>query len=562
MFPLGFRALGFLTALLFFPLWSARAAVIDEVARDFKPISGYVIMEAEGEYLIDLDAGKGVSAGDLFSVIKPGEKITHPVTGKVLGTLEEVKGILKATRVQEGYSFARLLGKSVEIKRGDPVRRYAGMSAALWDYTGKGETFFFQLRDQLPSLKWQEYSTSQTNKPDQPGAPTKDGPNLIFILTSGGVEARDAEFQLIHTYGPPQSVVSAAPGAAVAVLSKGVPARPELKERVTYEPTYHGYQTIGELSRLTLMADFVKHKGQLLMVTTDGKQVRVFEVSDKLPLIANGSPPGVGSILAVKWWWPSVSTDLHLAVTTMTNNAVASTIFKLQGGKLVTVREWIPFFLGSFDLDKDGVPETLLRQSFDRDIFWGDQIRELLLGNGNLKVAKPKVKLPRLFTVLGSTFADITSDGKLETIIVRDRSLYIYAGTKELYQSSAQIGGSLAMASYELNPGANFSNVMTAFLEISPITADLDGDGRPEVLAISTDRGIVTTPRLSDYGSWVTVVKYKDGEFVQGTLGERLDIPTQGLGNDKDLVLVVASRPGTLFGKKASSRVLAYPLKR
>ena len=79
-------------ALLSIP---TQAAVIDEVARDFKPISGYVIMEAGGEYLIDLDASKGVSAGDLFSVVRPGKKITHPVTGKVLGTLEEIKGILK-----------------------------------------------------------------------------------------------------------------------------------------------------------------------------------------------------------------------------------------------------------------------------------------------------------------------------------------------------------------------------------------------------------------------------------------------------------------------------------
>jgi hypothetical protein len=75
-----------------------QAAVIDEVARDFKPISGYVIMEAGGEYLIDLDASKGIAAGDLFSVMRPGKKIIHPVTKKVLGTLEEVKSILKVTR--------------------------------------------------------------------------------------------------------------------------------------------------------------------------------------------------------------------------------------------------------------------------------------------------------------------------------------------------------------------------------------------------------------------------------------------------------------------------------
>jgi len=139
MFSTRSRTFVILVALPLFLGWPAQAAVIDEVVRDFTPISGYVIMETEGEYLIDLDASKGIAAGDLFSVIKSGKKITHPVTGKVLGTLEEVKGILKVTRLQSGYSFARLLGTSHEIERGDPVRRYTHMSATLWDYTTPGK---------------------------------------------------------------------------------------------------------------------------------------------------------------------------------------------------------------------------------------------------------------------------------------------------------------------------------------------------------------------------------------------------------------------------------------
>jgi hypothetical protein len=203
--------------------WPAQAAVIDEVVGDFTPISGYVIMVAGGEYLIDLDASKGVSAGDLFSLIKPGEKITHPVTGKVLGTLEEVKGILKVTRLQSGYSFARLLDKSTEIKRGDPIRRYANMSAILWDYTGEGETFFFQLRDKLSDLKWEDYQASQKSRPDKLRALKATGTNLIFILTSSGLEVRDSEFQIILSYGPPESLVSADPIAGVPPLTNKAP---------------------------------------------------------------------------------------------------------------------------------------------------------------------------------------------------------------------------------------------------------------------------------------------------------------------------------------------------
>jgi hypothetical protein len=529
------------------------------VVGDFTPISGYVIMEAEGEYLIDLDASKGISAGDLFSVIKPGKKITHPVTGKVLGTLEEVKGILKVTRLQSGYSFARVVGNSSIIERGDPVRRYAYMSAALWDYTGEGETFFFQLRDQLSDLKWEAYQASQKSRPEKPRALKAGGVSLIFILTSSGLEARDSEFQIIHSYGPPESLVSV---AAVAPVTKKAPMGAKPEEGIPYEPTYQGYQTVAELSAETVMADFVKDGNDLLMAATDGSEVKVYTVEKDLSLRASSRPKGMGDTFAVKWWRPDSTAPLHLAVTTITDDEVEATVFRLQGKELLPVEERISFFLGTFDRDGDGVPETLLRQSFDRDIFWGAQIRELQLTNGGLKHSRPKFKLPRRFTVLGSTFADLTGDGKVETIVVRDKALYIYAGKKQLYKSSAEVGGSLAVATYDLDPGASFTSVKTAILEISPVAVDVDGDGQLEVLAVTTDRGMLKSPRLSLFKSWLTVVKYKDRTFVKGKLGEVLEIPTQGLAADEGKVLVVASRPGSVFGKEASSRILAYPLVR
>jgi len=562
MFSIPSRAFFVLVTLSLLVPWPAQAAVIDEVDRDFKSIPGYVIMEAEGEYLIDLDASKGIAAGDLFSVIKPGEKITHPVTGKVLGTLEEVKGILKVTRLQTGYSFARLLDKSTEIRRGDPIRRYSNMSATLWDYTGKGETFFSQLRDQLSELKWEDYQASQENRPEKPKALKAGGPNLIFILTTDGLEVRDSEFQIIHSYGPPESLVSIAPVAAVPPLTKKTPMESKPEEGITYEPTYQAYQTVAELSVVTLMADFVKDGNDLLMAATDGSEVRVYKVGSELSLRASNRPKGMGDTFAVKWWRPTTTAPLHLAVTTITDDEVEATIFRLEGKELLPVEERISFFLGTFDRDGDGVPETLLRQSFDRDIFWGSQIREVRLEEGKIKYSRPKFKLARRFTVLGSTFADLTGDGKAETIFVRDRALYIYAGKKELYKSSAEVGGSLAVATYELDPGASFTSVKTAILEISPVAVDVDGDGQLEVLAVTTDRGILKSPRLTLFKSWLTVVKYKDGKFVKGKLGEVLETPTQGLAAEEGKVLVVASRPGTLFGKKALSLVLAFPLAR
>ena len=94
---------------------ASAAELLDQVRKDFKPLSGYVIMPVQGEFLIDQDGAKGVAVGDLFSVVKPGEKIVHPVTKEVLGSLDEVKALLQVTRVKSGYAYAKPLGDSKGI---------------------------------------------------------------------------------------------------------------------------------------------------------------------------------------------------------------------------------------------------------------------------------------------------------------------------------------------------------------------------------------------------------------------------------------------------------------
>ncbi len=566
-------------ALLSIP---AQAAVIDDVARDFKPISGYVIMKAGGEYLIDLDASKGVSAGDLFRVVQPGKKITHPVTGKVLGALEEIKGILKVTRLQQGFSHTRVLGKGDGIKRGDQIRRYENIPALFWDYSGKGEPFFFQVRNTLPSLKWQDYSTAQAEKPKTPGKVSAADASLLFILTNEGFEVRDSEFQLIHRYGVPESLAAGGSAAATAIASrppsstaKPAPASPprqvpyklektapEREGVITYEAAFPGFQVVGSFSKPTLMADFVRDNGRVLMASTDGHGILVYRAGKRFDLVAKGNTRNGSWNLAVQWWRPSESSPIYLVVTALFEHQVEGTIFALQGDRLAVVKERIPYFLGAFDRDGDGNPETLLRQRFDRDLFWGRQIRQLNLVKGKLKTSRPGFKLPPAFNVLGSSFADLTGDGRLETVVVRDKAIHIFAGKKELYQFSPGMGGSLAVASYSVDPEAKDFLTNIAMVEVSPLAADLDGDGVAEVVVVASEssfftaRGIVPSiknPRLA-------VVKYRNGTFVRGTLGEEVGGPLQGLTVADGKLLFVTTNTGSLLGKGASTQLLAFQL--
>jgi hypothetical protein len=543
----------FIIAVTWFP---ALAVVLDKVAGDFKPLSGYVVMVKDSEYIIDLDAKKGIFTGDLFSVLQPGEKIVHPVSGEILGTLEELKGILKVTRLQEGYSYARPFGKIEGIKQGDPIRRYENIPALFWDYSGSGEPFFLQLRNTLPHLKWQDYAAAQAAKPNIPAASKIDSPTLIFILKKEGLEVRDSEFQIIHTYG--------SLGLLPVAVEPTPKAATSIEEGVGYQATYPGFQAVADLAGATVMADFIQDGDRLLMATTDGSAIRVYVVGKNVSLLTKRAPEGDGQILSVQWWQPSDEVSLHLAVTYLNDQKVEAKIFDLRENGLVPLRAWLPYFLGTFDLVGDGTPETLLRQSFDQDLFWGGQIKKISLIQGKLKASNPGLKVPGSYTVLGSLFADLTGDGHLESVFVRGKELYIYAGKKQLYRSPPNIGGSLSVATYEVDPDAKNLFLNSAVVEVSPTVADLDGDGRLELVVIASDRPSIGAPGISPgiKNTRLAVVKYRDGTFVKGTLGEMLGKPVQGLTVAHGRLLFVTTETSSFFSKGGNSHLLAYPLVR
>jgi hypothetical protein len=596
------RAFSLVILLLLVLVTSAPAAVTDEIVKDFKPLSGYVIMPVQGEFLIDLDAGKGVTVGDLFSVVKPGDKIIHPVTKEVLGSLDEVKGVLQVTRVKSGYSYVRPLGEAKGIGKGDAVRRYENVSAAFWDYTGQGEAYFAELKTALPALEWQEYAVAQAQRPQVPAALAKGGPQLLFILRHDGLEVRDgAGFQTIRTYSAPALTATRLGPAPVAPVVPPVPvpvpvpvpssasleARMQAIEQqmqgqagaaqapyrleqpaatpsgeVAYKTAFPGFKNLGNLPWVTTMADFVRDGERLLLAATDGKEIRVFTVGDSLAPLAQGDTSYVAQILAVRWWRPAPEDELRLAVTAWNDRRVESALFALRGGQLVLLQEHIPFLLGAFDRNGDGSPELLLGQNFDKDTFFGVQIKSLTLVDGTLAEAEPGFPLPQRFTVQGSLFADLTGDGRHETIFVRDGLLYLYDGEKEIYRSPKQMGGSLSTAIYQTNPNALDTLTDFAAFEVPPVAVDLDGDGSLELLAVASDRSSLTASSIGPgvKKSWLSVLKSRDGMFVKGTLGEELDEPLQGLTVAPGRVLFVASEPSSILGQGGASHLLVFPL--
>ena len=568
--------------LIFGCATALQAGGVDDIAADFKPISGYLVMPEGNEYIIDLDSTHGIATGDLFSVLAPGKKIVHPVTKKVLGTLEEVKGILKITRIKKGFSFARVVGKSTNIKRGDPIRRYGNLPAIFWDYTGKGRPFFSQLQAALPDLKWQDYAQAQNARPSQPAANAATRNALTFILTDGGLKVRDPEFSVLKSYdirGSLSKTGASAPAAAAAAAAPVIVATPpkpdvDVKTAIpapkqttgvkTQAPVFSEAQTIANLPDVSLITDFIKYDDQLLMASTNGDEIQIYNVADELEPIASGAPTFPVRILSLKWWVPKNGSGLYLAASVWSNRDknVRGQIFRLEGESLRPKIQGIRRILGTFDLNGDGWPETLLGQEFSGETFFGRRLNELNLSGDQIQYLKPSTVLPRHFTVLGSVFADLTGDGQLEAAYIRKRILYIYAGKKRLYKSPKEMGGSLSFLTYDIDP--TFNNVQTTSVafEVSPVASDLDGDGQPELLAVASDRNIFGSLAISSgvKKSWLAIFKYKSGRFESGTLGNQIDTPLQGLTVNRKRVLLVATAGGNLLGEGAQSHLISYSL--
>ncbi|MEZ4601688.1 MAG: hypothetical protein R2940_18005 [Syntrophotaleaceae bacterium] len=560
------KRMSFLALLLLLSVVPALAGTIDELAKDLKSVSGYVVLPVQGEFLIDLDASQGVKTGDLFAVVQAGEKITHPVTGKVLGTLDITKGVLQVTQVKGGYSHARPVGAAKDIQRGDQIRRFENLRAAFWDYTGKGESVFAQVKEALPALDWQDYASAQKTKPGEPAPPKSGSVDLVLVLDAHKLTVRDGSFGILRTYPAPESAQPVA-AASAPVQAAAVPYKLESAPAaaapagVRYEAAFPGFKAVGAIGFPTVTSDFINDGTKLLLAASDGVTIKIMGVGASLNPVAETKTADLAQVLALHWWQPAAG-QLYLAMSGWQDSQLSSALYKLDGNRLTLVEKFLPQMFGTYDRDGDGRRELLLAQNFDRSMVWGTLIKEGTLKGKSLSLKEVSFELPQRFTVAGSLMADITGNGQQETIFVRDGLLYIYSGTKQLYKSPKMMGGTLARIIYEEQPNARETNINYAAFEIPPVAADLDGDGQLELLAVASDTSLLSAPGL-DPGvkkSWLAVLKYRDNMFVKGTLGEELEVPLQGLTvNGKD-VLFIATEKGTIFGKDGESQLLVFPL--
>lgn len=148
------RILIFFSALILICVSTAAsfAELPQQIKQDFAPLAGVVIMPIGDEYLIDLDVTSGIQQGDILTLISEGEKVIHPVTKEILGTLDVPQGFLQVTRVKSGYSYAKLLSSQTPPHKGDQVKRFEQVPSRITDSVP--EQLRKELENGLPQLNW------------------------------------------------------------------------------------------------------------------------------------------------------------------------------------------------------------------------------------------------------------------------------------------------------------------------------------------------------------------------------------------------------------------------
>nr|WP_320049085.1 hypothetical protein [uncultured Desulfuromonas sp.] len=561
------RLLKTLATLLISLVWtvSAWASLTEQLNQDFSTVDGYVVMATGADYILDVDSSQGVSSGDLFSVVSSGDKIVHPVTGEVIGSLDSTIAVLQVTRIKTGYSYAQMVRGDMALKPGTQIHRFDSLDAVFVDETGKNEDVLTQIKAAVPTLQWQGDSAS--TKAD-----------LYFQATNGNLQVRDKSGQLLRSYAlgtapVPQAVsspvmTSQTSASPVVPIPSTVAVQYQNSQPVSsfvaggLNMEFPRFNKIGQFSGTTQTADFEISNGKYLLAASSGGKIQVFEVGNGLTPLADADSATLGQILSVSWWQPTQA-DLYLLVNVWGDDRVESDLLKWTGHGFTVVETGMRKLFAAFDTNGDGRSELLLTQDFNRETFYDYRVREAFFSGGELDYRDVAYELPQNFRIIGALIADVTGDQQPEISFIRNRRLYIYSGDSQIYKSNKEIGASISGVTYDVDPAAQNPMITTAVCEVAPVAADLDGDGVKEIVAIGAEGTLLQAAGVTSSvdQSWLAVFKYQDGMVLKGTLGDKLERPIQGVAIVDGQAVMVATELGSLLGDgQAASYVLSVPV--
>jgi hypothetical protein len=569
--------------------WAADP-VVGKIAEEFKPLSGVVIMQVGEEYLIDLDASRGVAEGDLFSAVVPGERVVHPVTGEVLGTLDDVKGLLTVTRVKSGYSYARPLGDLKALAKGDVIKRYENIKAGFWDYNGDGEPLFADLRDALPGLEWQSYAAAQAQRPEMPKPLPGGDPPLIFLLRQGQLEVRGSMFQVLASFAVGSPVVAAnpvvtAPAVSSPPVAVAATLHPKSAVMTTAGPSVQaGIQQPAPSTTSAIVQQEQTQSGDIWTGFEWPGNPAGFEVADfdldgqneiavlfkqklEIERISGGNRehiislplPRIDKALTIS------SADLdgdgkpELFISAVTGWKVTSMVVAERNGSYQVVQENLNWFLRAMQLPEGGKVVLGQRLGNDLNLYDTDVIRLAWTGKeyGSAGIY-PRPWQTSIFSL--QAFADEQGELQFAEISINDRIRVFTPDARERWESSTLYGG--AVNFFQIPDHTGGADFATKDIYLRPRTA-LNGDGLllaplNEGLRFSTLNALGPCQVVALKWDGTTMVEQWHTKSQDGTLADFVLADIDNDGAQEMTLLILFNREGMLNPGKAGLRVFEF----
>jgi len=427
------KQLVFFLLLLLLPA-HLHAELPTRLVADFAPLEGYIVLPTgEEEYLIDLDAGKGVHPGDIFSVLRTGRAVTHPVTGEVLGQLEEEAIFLRVTRLKSGYSYVKKISGAASINKGDKIKRFAAVPTK---FSGVQSDLKSELQTKLNLLDW---------IPGDSGSPAL----LHFEVTGGKLRVTYQDNSVLFEYPLPQSVTNApaslVTAPSVVRSSSGTPVTEPgvIKSQQEGENVWHGAEYKDNIIGLRV-DDFDQNGSQNIALLFSNRMVIAGYVNQKNQQKAEINLKKNLSYLAIDSLDLNQNGRPEIFLSAVRNGSPASEVYEFDGQKLSEVAQGLPMLFRTIDHPNRG--KLLLAQKrHDLSIPFSERPQLTVFAEGEYR-AEAEFPLPFPVNIYG--FAPLIMDDNTEAAVYLSHTDYLKVKNSEgsdLYESADYFGGSEVM---------------------------------------------------------------------------------------------------------------------
>ncbi|MBI1727176.1 MAG: hypothetical protein HYR50_07895, partial [Candidatus Rokubacteria bacterium] len=478
----------------------------------------------------------GLQPGVELELFREGRELRHPKTGELLGRTEQTLGRAAVTEVLEAYSVAQA-AEGADVRPGDRARLTAGrirltllaLSSGVRD--AQVEAAVQELSDELTATGRFQVTAgdallSQLGKANVPIEDVLEGRGLEPEAGQPGVKqllvvlfkrVKNKPFMEVRLFpragAPPMLSTALVVPASVKPAPRGEfsadprarptpqPRQRSLLARLLGGDLEAGTYSSGEASiplreagRLPFpvlgLDAAVAPKDRIpRVVLTDGRNVHFYRlVGEKLEVEWSYTAWHTGRVISVQLMDLDGDGGLEVVANRYhPQQGVGLTSFVLatREGKPVQVGEAMNDILLAIDGRGSGVKDTLWFQRFTPDGFFTEGHAErLVLKNGRL-VPDGRVSVPADFRATGAVTSNIAGKEGPRALVYIDpfSRLRVAIDGDERWRSGTAVGGSRHVKIEVIKQMDQSGRSFFYYMEATPLSVDLDGDGVEEVIA-------------------------------------------------------------------------------